>query len=136
MPQNRIKKTIFWLFQTIFPTRMGLLIWLVAYFQGSTLGHTSCSLAGLCAPFWVHLGVPNCPRTAKKLIFWLLRTTFFKRTGLMIWLGPIFKLLCTFLGPFGGAEMPKESIKKNIIWLFWTIFPRTMGLMIWLDACF
>jgi hypothetical protein len=27
------KKTIFWLFRTISPTKMGLLIWLGAYFQ-------------------------------------------------------------------------------------------------------
>jgi hypothetical protein len=39
--------------------------------------------------------------------------------------------LCTFSGPFGGAEMSKDSIKKTIIWLFWTISPRTMDLMIW-----
>jgi hypothetical protein len=32
MHQNRIKKTIFWLFRTNFPTRMGLLIRLGAYF--------------------------------------------------------------------------------------------------------
>jgi hypothetical protein len=32
MPQNRIKN-YFWLFRTISPARMGLMIWLWAYFQ-------------------------------------------------------------------------------------------------------
>jgi hypothetical protein len=41
MPQNRIKKTIFWLFQTISSTRTGLFIRLGAYCQASTLEHTS-----------------------------------------------------------------------------------------------
>jgi hypothetical protein len=49
---------------TISPTRMGLLIWLGAYFQAKTLGHTYYPLAGLGVPFWVHLGVPKCPKTA------------------------------------------------------------------------
>jgi hypothetical protein len=33
MPQNSIEKTIFGLFHTISPTRMGLTIWLGVYFQ-------------------------------------------------------------------------------------------------------
>jgi hypothetical protein len=36
---------------TISPTRIGLLIWLWAYFKAKTLGHTSRLLAGLCVPF-------------------------------------------------------------------------------------
>jgi hypothetical protein len=58
------KETIFWLFWTISPTRLGLMIWLAAYFQAWTLEHTSCLLANLCVAFWVHLGVPKCPETA------------------------------------------------------------------------
>jgi hypothetical protein len=57
------KKTIFWLFWTISPTKMGLLIWLGAYFQAYTLGHTFYLLSGLCVLFWVHLGMPKCPKT-------------------------------------------------------------------------
>jgi hypothetical protein len=30
---------------------------------------------------------------------------------------PPCRPLCTFLGPFGGAQMPQDSIKKAIIWL-------------------
>jgi hypothetical protein len=56
-------KDIFW-FWTISPTGMGLLIWLGAYFQTKTLSHTAKLLWGLCVPFWVHLGVPKCPKTA------------------------------------------------------------------------
>jgi hypothetical protein len=33
LPQNSIKRTILWLFWTISPTRMSLMIWLGAYFQ-------------------------------------------------------------------------------------------------------
>ena len=64
MPQNSINKTIFWLFCTISHTRMGLMVWLGPYFQAKTLGHTSRPLAGLSLPFWVHWGVPKCPKTA------------------------------------------------------------------------
>jgi hypothetical protein len=37
MTQNSKKNTIFWLFWTISPTRMGLLIWLGSFFQTKTL---------------------------------------------------------------------------------------------------
>ena len=50
MPQNRMRKNIFWLLWTISLTRMGLLIWSGAYFQTKTLGHTSHPLGGLCVP--------------------------------------------------------------------------------------
>jgi hypothetical protein len=33
MPQNSMKKVVFWLFWIISPTRMGLMIWLGAYFE-------------------------------------------------------------------------------------------------------
>jgi hypothetical protein len=45
---------LFLLFWTISTTRIGLLIWLWAYFKAETLGHTSHPNAGLCVPFWVH----------------------------------------------------------------------------------
>jgi hypothetical protein len=51
MPQNRRKKTKYWLFPTISFTRMGLFIWLGAYFQASTLEHTSHPLAPFLGPF-------------------------------------------------------------------------------------
>jgi hypothetical protein len=49
---------------------------------------------------------------------------------------PTCRPLCTFLGPFGGAQMPQNSIEKSFFWLFWTISPTRMGLMIWLGAYF
>jgi hypothetical protein len=86
------KKTDFCLIWTISPTRIGLLIWLGAYFKAETLAHTSRSLAGLCVPFWVHLGVPKCPKTAeKKTNFWLIWTISPTRMGLLIWLGTFFQ---------------------------------------------
>jgi hypothetical protein len=69
MPKKKHIKTIFGLFWTISPTRMNLMIWLGTYFEALTLGHTSLPLAGLYVPFWVHLGLPKCPRTAKKILF-------------------------------------------------------------------
>jgi ABC-type cobalt transport system substrate-binding protein len=41
MPQNSMRKNIFWLLWTISLIRMGLLIWSGTYFQAKTLGHTS-----------------------------------------------------------------------------------------------
>jgi hypothetical protein len=74
MPLNSLNIYL-WLFWTFSPKRMGLLIWYGARFQAQTLGHTSSPLAGLCGPFWVHLGMPKCPKQHKKLIFCLLQTT-------------------------------------------------------------
>jgi hypothetical protein len=91
LPQKRRKKIIFWLFQTISSTRMGLSIRLGAYFQASTLEHTSPHLQAFEHLFGSILGCPNAPKQHKKLIFWLVRTTYSSRKGLMIWLGAIFK---------------------------------------------
>jgi hypothetical protein len=57
MAKNNMKKMIFWSFWTISPKKLGLMIWLGAFFQALTLGHTSHPLAGLRVPFLVHLGV-------------------------------------------------------------------------------
>jgi hypothetical protein len=90
MPQNTIKKTIFWLFRTISPTRMGLLIWLGAYFQAKTLGH----IMPTCGPLNTFLGlygVPKYPKTSLTPIFWLSWTISPTRMGLWIWLGAYFQ---------------------------------------------
>jgi hypothetical protein len=55
-------------------------------------------------------------------------------TGIYIW--PTCGSVCTFLGPFGGAQMPQNRINKNIFWLFRTISPTRMGLLIRLGAYF
>jgi hypothetical protein len=44
--EKTASKIVFWLFWTISPKRMGLMIWLGAFFL-LTLGLTSCSLAEL-----------------------------------------------------------------------------------------
>jgi hypothetical protein len=44
--------------------------------------------------------------------------------------------MCTFLAPFGGAQMPQNSIKRTIFGLFRTISLTRIGLMIWLGAYF
>jgi hypothetical protein len=47
------------------------------------------------------------------------------RTYIPLACGP----LSTFLGPFEGAQMPRNR-KKDIVLLFWTISPTQMGLLI------
>jgi hypothetical protein len=125
MPQDSRKNTIFWLFQTISPTRMGQLIWLGAHFHAETLGHTSCPLAGLCVPFWSIWGCPNAPKQQEKTIFWMFWTISPTRMGLLIWLRAYFqakilghtsRLLAGFCVPFlvhlgvPIAQMPQNSI--------------------------
>jgi hypothetical protein len=144
------KKTIFWLFWTISPTRIGLLISLGPYFQAKTLDHISRPLAGLCLPFWVHLGLPKCPKIApKKNYFLVVLDHFSYKNGHIDLVGGFFRAkvlghtspstcwpLFTFFGPMGGVYMPQTSIKKTIFWLFWTISPTRMGILIWLGAFF
>jgi hypothetical protein len=48
---------------------------------------------------------------------------------------PTYGPLCTFLGPIGGAQMPKNSINTHF-WLFRTISSTKMGLMSWSGAHF
>jgi hypothetical protein len=63
----------------------------------------------------------------------LVRRLFSKLDiGTYIWPTRRPLALVTFLGPFGGAQKPLNTIKKTIFWLFWTISPTRMGLMIWL----
>jgi hypothetical protein len=71
MPHNSIKKYFLIVF-----TRMGLLIWLEAYFKAKTLRHTSRPVAGICIPFWIHLRVPKCPKTAYKHYFLVVSDYF------------------------------------------------------------
>ena len=110
------------------------------------MGHTSHPLAGFWAPFLVHLGVPKCPKTTQKTYFLVALDHFFLKNGLIdmvrglfaslnfgTYILPTWGPLCTFLGPFGGTQMPQNSI-KNIFWLFYTISPTRMGVMIWLGV--
>jgi hypothetical protein len=113
------------LFWTISLTRMGLLIWLGAYFQAKTLGHTSQPLAGLCITFWVHLGGAHCPKTAYKDYFLVVSDYFSYKNGpndlvrglfSSLDIGtnnlPTCRPLCTFLDPFGGAQFAPKWHKK------------------------
>jgi hypothetical protein len=122
------------------------MIWLGPIFK---LKHLDIHPAHLRASLYLFgsiWGCPNAPKQHNKTIFWLFWTISLTRMGLMIWLGayfqawtyipPTFEPFHDFLGPFGGAKIPQDSIQKSIIWLFWTISPRTMGLMIWLGTYF
>jgi hypothetical protein len=44
---------------------------------------------------------------------------------------PTCRPLHSFLGPFGGARIPQNSMMKNIFMLLWTISLTRMGLLIW-----
>jgi hypothetical protein len=96
---------LFLLFWTISPTRIGLLIWLGAYFKAKTLRHTFRPLAGLCVLFWVHLGRAQMPQNSiKKINFWFIWTISPTRMGLLIWLWAYFqaKTLSHTYYPLGG----------------------------------
>jgi hypothetical protein len=103
----------------------GLFIRLGAYFQASTLEHTSHPLVGLWAPFWVHFWVPRCPKTAQKTYFLVAPDHLFLKNRLNDMVSSLFSSLnigtymlptcgplCTFLGPFGGGQIPQYSTKK------------------------
>ena len=49
---------------------------------------------------------------------------------------PTCRPLHSFLGPFGGAQIPQNSMRKNIFMLLWTISLTRMGLLIWSGAYF
>jgi hypothetical protein len=70
------------------------MIWLGAYFQALTLGHTSCPLVDICVPAWVRSGVLKWPqnekKTGQKLVFWLFWTIPSTARDLMIWLRAYF----------------------------------------------
>jgi hypothetical protein len=69
MANNSMKKTIFWLFWTISPKRMSLMIWLGAYFQAQTLGHTSRQLQAFMYIFGSIWGCPNSQKLHTKKLF-------------------------------------------------------------------
>jgi hypothetical protein len=90
------------------------------------LGLTSRPLAGLCVPFWVHLGVTKCPKTAKRNYYLVVLDYFsymngpidlvrglFSSLDIGTYIPPTFGSVCTYFGPFGGAQMPPNRIKKN-----------------------
>ena len=57
------------------------MIWLGAFFQGLTLGHTSHPLSGLRVPFWIHLGVLNLPQNGIKNYFRIVLDFFSYKNG-------------------------------------------------------
>jgi hypothetical protein len=128
--QKHYKHPVFWLFWTISPKIMGLMICLGAYFYALILGHTSRLLAGLCVPFWIHLGMlqwlQNGQKQHKKNCFLVVLDHFFCKNepndlvrGLFlcldIWsyIRPTCAPLSTFLGPFGGAQIAQKWLKQQ-----------------------
>ena len=94
-PKKQHKKTVFWLFQTISLKRLGLMIWLRAYFR---LSHWTIhspyfwSFVDLLRSIWAvpkWLPLPK-KSSIKKPDFCLFQTISPKRLGLMIWLGAYF----------------------------------------------
>jgi hypothetical protein len=89
------------------------------------LGLTSCPLAGICVPFWVHLGELKYPRQHKENYHLVVLDHFSWNNGpndlvrglfLSLYFGPYIPPfcgpLCAFLGLFGGAPMLQNSIKN------------------------
>jgi hypothetical protein len=66
--EKQHEKPFFWLIWTISSKKMGLMIWLWAYFQVWTLGHTSSSLGAFGYFSWSIWRCPNSPRMAKNSI--------------------------------------------------------------------
>jgi hypothetical protein len=75
--------------------------------------------------------VPKCPKTAQKTYFLVPPDHYFLKNGLIDMLRGLFsslnigtyilptcKPLCTFLGPFGGAQMPQNNIKELFLGCF------------------
>jgi hypothetical protein len=83
IPQNSIKKNIFWFFSTIFQPRMGLLIWLGPFFSSKDIGPIHLQV------FVYHFGsiggCPNAPKQHKITIFWVFWTVPPNKMGLLIW---------------------------------------------------
>jgi hypothetical protein len=69
MNNNSMKKSIFWLFWTISSKRMGLTIWLGAYFQAQTLGHTLRPLQAFIYILGSIWGCPNGQKQQQKKLF-------------------------------------------------------------------
>jgi hypothetical protein len=104
------------------------LIWLEAYFKAKTIGHTSRPIAGICVPFWIHMRVPKCPKTAYKNYFLVVSDYFsYKNVPIDLDRGffssldigtnnlPTCRPLSTILGPFGGAQMRQKCIKSYFL---------------------
>jgi hypothetical protein len=100
MPQNSPKKNISSLFWTISPTQMGLLIWLGAYFQASTLGHLSHQLVSLPVPFWGQFGGAQMPQSRiEKKHFLIVQDSFSNKN----------RPNDLVRGPFGGYTLGLTS---------------------------
>jgi hypothetical protein len=78
--------------------------------------------------FWVHLRVPKWPKIAEKNYFLVVSDYFSYKNGptdfvrglySSVDIGknnlPTCKALSTFLGPFGGAIMPQNSMKRYFL---------------------
>jgi hypothetical protein len=101
------------------------MIWLGAFVQAQTLRFTSHPLAGLCVPFLGPFGGAQIPQNSMKKYFLVVLDYFTYNNGPNDLVRGLFSSLdivtytpatcgplCTFSGPFGGAQMPQNSIKN------------------------
>jgi hypothetical protein len=101
MSQNSIKKHFYVVLDHFF-YKNGSIDFVRALF-------TSRPLAGLCLPFWVHLGVPKCPKIAhKKHYFLVVLDHFSHKKGHIDLVGGIFrtKVLDHTSRPLAGLCLP------------------------------
>jgi hypothetical protein len=86
MPQE-FMKSYFLVVSDYFSYKNGPIDFIRGLFSSLDIGTYKSPTCGPCVPFWVQLGVPKCPKTAKTPIFWLFWTISSRRTGLLIWFG-------------------------------------------------
>jgi hypothetical protein len=121
MPQNRIKN-YFLVVPNHFPYKNGPIGLVKNSFSSLDIG---TYIPPTCGPLstLVHLGVPKFPKTAQKTYFLVASDHFFLKNELIdmvrglfsslnnrIYILPTCGPLCTFLGSFGGAQMPQNGI--------------------------
>jgi hypothetical protein len=81
------------------------------------------------------LGVPKCPKTAYRIYFLVVLDYFSNKNGandlvrslfssldIGKYIPPTCVLLGIFLGPFGGAQKPQNSMKKTVFCFFFNYF--------------
>jgi hypothetical protein len=140
-------KPIFWLFWTIFSYTNGPIDLVRGLFSSLDIG-THLPHLRICVYFFGSIwGCPDTPNRIKKNFFLVVFDHFsymndpidffrglFSNLDIRTYILPTFRPLSTHLGPFGGAQMPQNSMKKTIFCLFQTLSPTRMGLFIWLGV--
>jgi hypothetical protein len=149
MPQNSIKKNYFLVVSDYFSYKNWPIDLVRSLFSSLDIGTNNLSTYSSLSTFLGPFGGAQMPQNSIKNYFLVVSDYFSYKNGPIDLVRGLFSSLdigtyipptcgpvCTFLGPFGGAQIPPNRIKKTIFWLFWTISPKRMGLLIWLGIYF